>query len=235
MEPRKNQSGKRMWPFSEISLPRAAWVYDAANLLLLCSLIAGVIATFVIVNTGNVKEHYWDIDRRASSERIAQLNNETARLRDSLISTAIANRANLTSAEVMALALGAVTPEKISEAAKPFQIISKVKPFAGKQFDAVATSSDLELGALLLSLRHALKAAGWIEVVSDGGAEQSSVGGPALVSIHVDASKPELWTAAQALATALNAVGIEALANQTSTPDASNANAIHIRVGPKAP
>jgi hypothetical protein len=71
--------------------------------------------------------------------------------------------------------------------------------------------------------------------VSDGGAEQSSVGGPALVSIHVDASKPELWTAAQALATALNAVGIEALANQTSTPDASNANAIHIRVGPKAP
>ena len=65
--------------------------------------------------------------------------------------------------------------------------------------------------------------------------EQSSVGGAALVSIHVDASKPELWEAVQALASALNAEGIEALANQTSTPDASNANAIQILVGPKVP
>jgi hypothetical protein len=201
----------------------------------------GVIATFVIVRTGNVKEHHWDIDRLAASERIAQLNNETARLRDAAGANAIANQANLTTAEVMAFALGAVTLEKLSEAAKSFQIILKVAPFAGKQFDAVVTSSNLELGALLLSLRHALKAAGWIEVDrSDGGAihryrEQSSVGGPARVSIHVDASKPELWEAAQALASALNAEGIEALANQTSTPDASNANAIHILVGPKVP
>jgi hypothetical protein len=152
-----------MWPFSEMSLARAAWLYDAANIALLCSLIAGLIATFVIVRTGNVKEHHWDIGRRASSERIAKLDNETARLRakealivDSLLANAYSGLATRTVTEVMALALGAVTPEKISEAAKSFQIISKVAPFAGKQFDAVVTSSDLELGALLLSLRASL-------------------------------------------------------------------------------
>jgi hypothetical protein len=242
----KNQSGKRMWTFSEMSLARAAWLYDAANIALLCSLIAGGIATFVIVRTGNVKEHHWDIDRMASSERIAQLNNETARLRDAQLANVQAGRANAlatqtlrTVAERIALAQGLVPPGTISEAARSLQIISKVAPFAGKQFDAVVTSSNIELEALLYSIRYALKAAGWIEVDrSDGGEihrEQSSVGGAALVSIHVDASKPELWEAAQALASALNAEGIEALANQTSTPDASNANAIQILVGPKVP
>jgi hypothetical protein len=179
----------------------------------------------------------------AKALKIAELNNETARLRAALLANARAGRANAlatqatgTVAEVIALAQGLVTSGSISEAARPFSIISKVKPFAGKQFGAVVTSSDLKLEALLGSLRAALNAAGWIEVDrSDDGVihrEQSGDGGGAFVRIHVDASKiSELWEAAQALASALNAEGIEALA--TAIPDASNADAIHILVSAK--
>jgi hypothetical protein len=50
----------------------------------------------------------------------------------------------------------------------------------------------------------------------------------------VDESKiSELWEAAQALASALQAEGIEALAERTSIPENSNANVIHILIHPK--
>lgn len=78
IEPRKNQSGKRMWPFSEISLPWATWWSDAANLVLLVCLLGGVLATFVIIRATNVKEHHWENDRRASQKEIARLQALTA-------------------------------------------------------------------------------------------------------------------------------------------------------------
>src|SRR4051794_33189876 len=78
--PIKTHPGNRMWPFSEMSLATATWWSDAANLMLIFSLVAGVISTFVIVQTGNVKEHHWEKDRQASGERIAALNRETERL-----------------------------------------------------------------------------------------------------------------------------------------------------------
>lgn len=86
--------------------------------------------------------------------------------------------------------------------------------------------------------RRALISAGWIEVDrSDIGAtprEQSSVGGPGLVEIHVDASKdPELLNAAEALASALNAEGIAATVNPKTETDTANTNVIDILIGPK--
>jgi hypothetical protein len=69
-----------MWPFSEMSLATASLVGGIANLVLLISLIGGVVSTFVIVKTGDVKEEHWAEDRRLSNERIAGLNNDTARL-----------------------------------------------------------------------------------------------------------------------------------------------------------
>jgi hypothetical protein len=64
-----------MSPFSGMSLARAAWLSDIANIVLVSSLVFGVAATYVIVKTGRIKEEYWDKDRRESSERIAALNN----------------------------------------------------------------------------------------------------------------------------------------------------------------
>lgn len=70
-----------MWPFSELSLSAATRLSDLANLILIMSLVAGVIATFVIVQTGNIKEAFWDKDRDQSREKVAKLNNETERLK----------------------------------------------------------------------------------------------------------------------------------------------------------
>jgi hypothetical protein len=62
-----------MWPFSEMSLAAASLVGTIANWLLLASLIGGVLSTFVIVKTSDVKEEHWAEDRRISNERIAEL------------------------------------------------------------------------------------------------------------------------------------------------------------------
>jgi hypothetical protein len=196
----------------------------------------------LIVVTGNIKEEALNRELAKSNERIAELNNETAWLYDSLLANAKAGKANALASlstravtEVISSALGLTAPGAISEATKPWYIISKVAPFAGKQFDAVVTSSDLKLEALLLSLRHALKEAGWIEVDRiDVGTTQSSTDGATLVSIHVDASKDsELLNAAETLASALNAEGIAATVHSMTKTDSANANVIHILVGHK--
>src|SRR6266478_172544 len=73
MPPTKNQSGRGMWPFDGMSLSSATLWGDIANLALLVCLVGGVIATFVIVRTTNVKELHWDVAREHSRERIAEL------------------------------------------------------------------------------------------------------------------------------------------------------------------
>jgi hypothetical protein len=56
-------------------------------------------------------------------------------------------------------------------------------------------------------------------------------GGPALVSVSVDASEDvDLLVAAEALASALDAEGIAAMVNQNTD---TNTDVIHIRVGSK--
>jgi hypothetical protein len=196
---------------------------------------------------------YKDKLESAKDLKLAELNNETARLRsdsaanaEAALANARAGRANAlaaqsvqTTAEILAIATGLVAREAVSESARSLYIISAIKPFAGKQFDV--TSSGFALETFLGSLRQALKMAGWIEVDRsdadtmahhDG---QSNIGGPALVKIHVDATKiSELWDAAEALASALKAEGIEAIAEQLPTPENSNSSAIHIVIGPKA-
>jgi len=62
-----------MWPFSEMSLATASLVGTIANWVLLVSLLSGVLSTFVIVKTSDVKEDHWAEDRRISNERIAEL------------------------------------------------------------------------------------------------------------------------------------------------------------------
>jgi hypothetical protein len=184
-------------------------------------------------------------DTVAAQERIAELNNETARLRESGLATLHAQRDSALGAEVtravteaLAIAQGSVKREATSEATRALYIVPKVTPFAGKKFDAVVTSIALDLGGLVRTLRAALKMAGWIEIERPdpaAGVEIFSMdraGGPALVRIHVDAGKdPELLDAAKTLASALNAEAIAAIIK--TEPDATNANVIHILVGPK--
>jgi hypothetical protein len=77
----KNQSGKRMWPFADVSLETATLWGEAANITLLVCLLGGVLATFVIVRTTNVKEHHWDAARDKSAREIAELTKQGDQLR----------------------------------------------------------------------------------------------------------------------------------------------------------
>lgn len=70
-----------MWPFSEMSLPTASLIGTIANWVLLASLLGGVLSTFVIVKTADVKEEHWAEDRRHSSELIVALTTQGDQLR----------------------------------------------------------------------------------------------------------------------------------------------------------
>jgi hypothetical protein len=220
--------------------------------LMLWSLAAAALAALAVVVTTTVVVTLQKEESEASNERIAQLNNETARLRaqealtiesllanvHSMRSSAITGQATRTVAERIAVAQGLIDSRSMSEAARSLSIIPKVTPFAGKKFDAIVTSIDIELGTLLITLRTLLKNAGWIEIErSDPTAgvgifSMNRAGGPALVSIEVDASRdPELLDAATELASALDEQGIAAAVSVKT--DTTNAETIHILVGPK--
>jgi hypothetical protein len=53
-----NRSGRAMWPFEGLSLPAATAWADAASVLLLVCVLAGLAAVFVFIRATNVKEHY---------------------------------------------------------------------------------------------------------------------------------------------------------------------------------
>jgi hypothetical protein len=74
-----NHGGFRMWWWS--SLEAAERWGDWANIALVSALAIGVVATFLIVSTTNVKEGHWRESRRQSDEKIAELTNQTEQLR----------------------------------------------------------------------------------------------------------------------------------------------------------
>ena len=247
-----NHAIKEPWP----SLEWASWIFARASFVLVGSLVLGVAATVAIVWMGIVKEHHWDVARDSAALRIAELNNETARLRakeplvdDALLANVHAARSNSitilsirTLVERVAVAQGFITRELMSAAARSLDIIPKVTPFAGKKFDAVVMSSNAELGTLLVTLKTGLKTAGWIEIERSDPVAGTGIfsvdrdGGPPLVRIDVDVSKaPELSAAATALASALNEEGITAAVNPKAESDPANVNVIHIVIlaGPK--
>lgn len=59
MPSKKTQSGKEMWPFQGLSLSAASAWSDAASLVLVACFLVGAVATFVLIQTMNVKERYW--------------------------------------------------------------------------------------------------------------------------------------------------------------------------------
>jgi hypothetical protein len=62
-----------MWPFEGLSLSAATSAYNIANAFFIASLVVGVIATFVLVRTGAVKEEYLRRDLAATNERTEKL------------------------------------------------------------------------------------------------------------------------------------------------------------------
>jgi hypothetical protein len=224
-----------------------------ANALIAVGLIIEYLVILrAIVATGNANRES-DEKIAAAEARAAEANQkaqeailELARLRekgeltaDAVLATAEATRANALAAQFL-LALsqqlaplmrpGMQMPGFLS-VQQHAQIVLKVKPFAGKQFDVDIdiTSNALERVGLLGSLDHALQEAGWLHVARRQ-QYKSKVDFRGVI-IEVDASKDsELLDAAATLASALNSEGIAATVNPKSETDTTNV--IHILGGP---
>lgn len=230
-----------------MTLPWAEFVWLWSNWLLVAVLAMGVLATYGIVVTTNVKEAHWEDDLQASKElvaslqaetakahqRIAELNNETARLRSTDVLNATASRRLLVAIEVVArAAYGPVVSGRLG-AAEFMEIVLKTEPFAGEEFDAIATTGSKELDELRRSITPALVGAGWVEVPyrEQPGLDLALVRG---VAIHVDASKDTRHLeAAEALASALNAGGLVATVTPKAESDATSTTMIHLLIGPE--
>ena len=172
---------------------------------------------------------------------------ELARLRekgeltaDAVLATAQATKANALAAQYLLelskqlaqlMAPGMNMPGFLS-VEQYNRIVSKVKPFAGKQFDQDVdiTSRDLERVGLAGAIGAALEKAGWVNIAlrHPSGVDASVRG----IIIEADASKnSKLLDAAETLSSALNAEGIAATVNPKTETDTTNV--IHILVGPK--
>lgn len=71
-----NHTGKEPW----LSLETASWWFDKSSVVLAISLFFGFVCTVIIIVTGIIKEHHWDIARETANKEIAGLNRGTARL-----------------------------------------------------------------------------------------------------------------------------------------------------------
>ena len=129
------------------------------------------------------------------------------------------------------------------------ELIAKLKPFAGVEFDAATNIQDNEQALLLASLMAVLRKADWKQIdwkYAGGGISYNfgaGVGSPSIgtvatydVEIQVRQEAPEqLKPAAEALARALITSGIPAHDSVVDATSVNNANvlAIHLIVGQK--
>jgi hypothetical protein len=221
-----------MWPFSEMSLSAASLVGTIANWMLLASLIGGVISTFVIVKTADVKEEHWAVERQIADEKIAELQVQGDESRKA---TAEANarvaEANLALAKL-------TTPRSLSPVDRS-RLVEVLKEFAKTPFDFFITP-DPEPVTLMDQLAELLTDAGWEWKSAGGMVVFQRTGKPNAgmmtgtgVAIQIDHSKLGDWEkAVLALGNGLAAAGIETRAEQL-LDGIVDANAVHIRIGKK--
>ena len=230
MAPIGNQIGKRMWP----SLSTANQIADWANIFFIGSLVVGVISTILIVWMANVKEGYWERARQDSEERIASLIKQGDELRKDTA------EANARAAEAK-LELAKFKAPRVLTSAQQSIVAGKIAAFRGTKFDAgIGPKGDPEPLYLLRSIVDSLKSIGWVQVPWTGDGETYTeapllpVGIAMVTNVIVDVH-PEylaaLGPAAKALADALNAEGIDALAD--SRPTTIHTEVVHIRIGRK--
>ena len=225
-----------MWPFSEMSLATVSLGSTVANRTLLASLVGGVLSTFVIVQTTDVKEAYWEKDRRESAEHVAALGVQGDQLRkDTADANARAANAELKLAEFRrARSIG---PDKSAK------IVAAIRPFAGTNFDIGHAPIAREQWDFLWQLEPVFPKAGWVfkEWMGHGFSKLNWTMTPHYygeanvlnVSIQVDAqSRDRLLPAAEALVKVLNEIGITA-AIETTGSGSGNVDAVHILVGEK--
>jgi len=221
-----------MW---EITSPLADRLFTIFNVVLILGAAMVLIGTIGAIVLSGVREQF-------SNARISENETKTAQ------AIAESDNAKKGAAEANARALEArlaLENFKAPRTLRPDQqakIAEKLKPFAGTIYDAgIGPMGDPEPLYMLRSLHVALSSANWKHVAWTGSGDMTytepdmpSMGVTmvtnVIVDVHPDRWK-ELGPAAEALAAALSAEGIDAIAD--SKPTSINSNAIHIRIGRK--
>jgi hypothetical protein len=222
---------------------------DAANWVLIVSLVVGLASAVLVMYMTGIKEANWNSDRQVSRENIVKLQAAVreANARAAHSSDAIAE-ANARAAQASADALEAnarateagaalslaryETPRTLSQEQQS-RIVEKLQTYARAPYD-VSVANGPEPAVLLMRIDEMLGAAKWVHRNHDASADQfgridpSTVDG---VSIEIAESKREDWEPTViALILALRAEGI--FANGTANPDA-DPSAIHLAIGNK--
>lgn len=212
-----NQGRKRrnrMWPSFETAIS----VYDKANLLLLVALVAGVIATALVVWMGNVKEEYLKRDIAESNKRAEEAKAASA-------------EANARAAEAT-LALERFKAPRVLSPQEQQLIVSRVSKFAGQEYK-VTTFWDLkEPLDFSKQLSQTLATAGWKFIQhGEGGSFLMTGLAGVQVWVHINAD-PQVMDAANALVSALEAIG-KAPALKQMDPKSQKDNKIALNIGTK--
>jgi hypothetical protein len=209
---------------------------------LLFSLLGGIVSTFVIVKTTDVKEEHWAADRAKSNERIAELTAQGDELRrDTADANARALEAQATLAKLQA-------PRSLT-ARQQESLVAAALPFAGTQFDAGAFPDDEESLTYLEQIELALKAAGWLQIdwigerVAPMRPGKPAIGLVTRVGLRIDvhyalsdddtAEGKRTVGAVTPVARAIDPNGIDAIAAFGTESGSANPKALHIMVGRK--
>jgi hypothetical protein len=123
-----------------VSFAVASWLYDWANVALICALIAGAIATVLVVWMGNIKEEYLRSDLAATNERAAKAE---ARAEESRLALEKFKAPRLLSIEQLAA------------------ISAAVSKYSGTALDIFLLGDSPDLPSLAVSLSTALQSVHW--------------------------------------------------------------------------
>jgi hypothetical protein len=225
-----NTRTKRVLMWS-VSSPAADLLFSLFNLILIVGAAAVLLGTIGSIKMNAVREMF-------SNERISA--NEAA----TAIATAESDKAKAEAANAR-LELAKFKAPRVLSLTQLAGITTAMGRFPRTQFDvAIGPMGDPEPEVFGRVLATALINAGWIQMdwnTSDVQMRLTRPGGAAvgyasvtnvIVDIHPSQSA-RLWPAAQALAVALNADGIDAEAQQGSGGRNTNDNAIHVMIGRK--
>jgi hypothetical protein len=195
-----------------MSLPLAEFISFWSNWILIGALIVGVVATYGIVVSGNVKESAANTeiadakrDTAAALERIAVLNKETARLSaDAEASRAAIADANARAIEAQAQLAQFKAPRTMTEV-QARHFVEKASKYSGTQADIWIIGDTPEPTGIGQIIFRLLEISGWKTT------SWNWTGGGAVTGIAVvvrDASGSDIDQAANFLVDSLNAVGI---------------------------
>jgi hypothetical protein len=221
-----------MW---EITSPTADLLFSLSNILLAVGAAAVLIGTIGSITMAGVREHF-------SNERISANEAATARaIADSDIA-----KSDAAKAEIKLEQFRRTRRQIIAASGNADALVQKIKPFAGVHLDIGHAKEGREQWDFMWDLEPLLQKAGWIFVDWKGPQvfgkrnwtkELHAYGVANVLDVSIEInqeSRDKLLPASQALADALNGIGIAVTVEPVIVSSSSiNAGAIHLLVGEK--